>query len=84
MLFTAVSETGLAQAIHDSGPALLIVVVLRHVVVLALQGFAGSILALSRNCTNASGALNDRTEKVYSQVSLLLDGEICHDGRQWC
>jgi len=82
VLLATSSETGLAKAIGNSQAAGLIVVMFRHVIVLALERFAGRVLALALDGTNAGSALDDIAEVILGDVSLPLSGKVSHDGGQ--
>jgi hypothetical protein len=82
VLLATSSEAGLAKAICNSQAAGLIVVMFRHVVVLALERFAGRVLALALDGANAGSALDDIAEVILGDVSLLLSGKVSHDGGQ--
>lgn len=82
MLLATSAETGLAKAIDDCGATLLVVVFLGDIVVLALKGFAGGVLALALDDANAGCTLDNITEIVLGKVLLLLGGEVGHDGGQ--
>jgi hypothetical protein len=82
VLLATSSEAGLAKAISNSQAAGLIVVMFRHVVVLALERLAGRVLALALDGANAGSALDDIAEVILGDVSLLLSGKVSHDGGQ--
>lgn len=82
MLLATSAETGLAKAIDDCGATLLVVVFLGDIIVLALKGFAGCVLALALDDANAGCTLDNITEIVLGKVLLLLRREVGHDGGQ--
>jgi hypothetical protein len=84
VLLAASAETRLAKPVNNRCAALLVVVLLRDVVVLALKGLAGGVLALTLDDANAECALDDVAEIVLGEVSLLFGREMLHDGGQRC
>lgn len=84
MLLAASTETRLAKPVDNCCAALLVIILLRDVVVLALEGLAGGILALTFDDANAECALDDIAEIVLGEVSLLFNREVLHDGGQRC
>lgn len=82
VLLPTIPQTRLPQPINDSRPALLIVVMLWHVVVLALQGLAGGVLALALDDADGRRRLDGLAEHVPGQADLGVPWQVLHDGGQ--
>ena len=82
MLLPAGPEARFPQAVRYGDAARLVRVVLGHVVVFALEGFAGGILAGARDDPDAGRRLDDPAEVALAQVLLLLSRQVVQDRRQ--
>lgn len=84
MLLATSAEAGLAETVSNGEASLLVVVVFGNVVVFALEGLASCILALTLDDADAGCALDNIAEIIPGDISLLLGGEVSHDGGQRC